>query len=74
METKDAVNPNLGSQGSGGNPLSVDPLDTEVMWEWLNSIVNRCQRHQCSTKYCLRVNKKKLEEAREKGQPDPEPG
>ncbi|KAI1101895.1 hypothetical protein F4804DRAFT_314570 [Jackrogersella minutella] len=68
-----AVNPNLGSQASGGDPLSVDPLDTEVTWQWLNWIVNRCQRHQCSIKYCLRVYKKKLEEAREKGQPDPEP-
>ncbi|KAI1102932.1 hypothetical protein F4804DRAFT_353305 [Jackrogersella minutella] len=66
-----AVNPmpeTIG-HGGGGNPLSVDPLEAGFTWEWLNSIVNRCQRHHCNSQYCLRVNTRKLAAAREKGEP-----
>lgn len=65
--------PNSIGQGGEGNPLSVDALTTSVSWTWLNSILNRCQRHHCSTKYCLTVNKKKAEEAAEKNLPPPVP-
>lgn len=70
-----AVNPKPDQigQGGGGNPLCVNPLETPVTWGWLNSIVNRCQRHHCNSQYCLRVLKKKADEAREKGLPEPEP-
>ncbi|EFY90645.1 ATP-dependent DNA helicase PIF1 [Metarhizium acridum CQMa 102] len=40
-----------------GNPLSVDPLSTEMTFLRLSQIVNRCQRHKCNTTYCLRVRK-----------------
>jgi hypothetical protein len=59
-----AVNPQPDQGADEGNPLSVDPLETEVTWEWLNRIINRCQRHHCSTTYCLRVTKKDAERAR----------
>jgi hypothetical protein len=36
-------------------------------------ILNRCQRHHCSTAYCMRVNKKKTEQARERGETELEP-
>ena len=51
----------IGQGGDGGNPLSVYSLNTPVTWEWLARILNRCQRHHCSTGYCLRVNKKAAE-------------
>ncbi|KAH6640312.1 hypothetical protein F5144DRAFT_484970 [Chaetomium tenue] len=60
-----AVNPQQEDGADEGNPLSVDPLETPVTWEWLNRIVNRCQRHHCSSTYCLRVTKKDAQRARE---------
>lgn len=71
-----SVNPKpeeIGQGGEGDNPLSVDPLHTGVTWEWLDRIVNRCQRHRCSSLYCLRINKKAADEAKEKGEPEPSP-
>ncbi|KAM4055113.1 PIF1-like helicase [Hirsutella rhossiliensis] len=41
-----------------GNPLSADPLGTEMTFLRLSQIVNRCQRHKCNTTYCLRVRKR----------------
>jgi hypothetical protein len=60
-----AVNPQPDQGADEGNPLSADPLETEVTWEWLNRIVNRCQRHHCSSTYCLRVMKRDAERARD---------
>lgn len=71
-----AMNPKpetIGQGGNVGNPLSPNPAEMNVTWEWLNSIVNRCQRHHCSSLYCLRVNKKAAKAAKEKGEPTPEP-
>jgi ATP-dependent DNA helicase PIF1 len=71
-----AVNPRLdliGQGGDEGNPLNVDSSNTPVTWEWLTRILNRCQRHHCSTTYCLRMKKKAVEAAREKGEPEPRP-
>ena len=45
--------------------MSVDPVETEVTWELLNRIVNRCQRYRCLTTYYLRVTKRDAERARE---------
>src|SRR6266516_4700782 len=70
-----ATNPQpeqIGQGGDGGNPLSVDPDETDITWEWLSRIVNRCQRHHCSSTYCLRVNKRAAEQAKESGEPEPE--
>jgi len=63
----------IGRGGDGGNPLSVNSLETDTTWEWLSRILNRCQRHHCSTAYCLRINKKAVEQAREHGEQEPEP-
>ncbi|EAQ88882.1 hypothetical protein CHGG_05501 [Chaetomium globosum CBS 148.51] len=60
-----AVSPQQEQGADEGNPLSVDPLETPVTWEWLNRIVNRCQRHHCSSTYCLRVTKEDAQRARE---------
>ena len=60
-----AVNPQQDQGADEGNPLSVDPLEMDVTWEWLNRIVNRCQRHHCSSTYCLRVTKKDAQRTRE---------
>jgi ATP-dependent DNA helicase PIF1 len=71
-----AINPEpdqIGRGGDGGNPLSVNSLETDITWEWLSRILNRCQRHHCSTAYCLRINKKAAEQARERGEQAPEP-
>ena len=62
-----AVNPQRDQGADVGNPLSLDPLETDSTWEWLNRIVNRCQRHHCSTTYCLRLTKRDAERAREAG-------
>ncbi|EXU94986.1 PIF1-like helicase [Metarhizium robertsii] len=48
-----------------GNPLSVDPLSTEMTFLRLSQIVNRCQRHKCNTTYCLRVRKRTGDLARD---------
>ncbi|EXU94892.1 PIF1-like helicase [Metarhizium robertsii] len=48
-----------------GNPLSVDPLNTEMTFLRLSQIVNRCQRHRCNTTYCLRVRKRTGDLARD---------
>ncbi|KID81680.1 ATP-dependent DNA helicase PIF1 [Metarhizium guizhouense ARSEF 977] len=48
-----------------GNPLSVDPLSTELTFLRLSRIVNRCQRHRCNTTYCLRVKKRTVDLARD---------
>ncbi|OAQ57415.2 ATP-dependent DNA helicase PIF1 [Pochonia chlamydosporia 170] len=48
-----------------GNPLSVDPLSTEMTFLRLSQIVNRCQRHRCNTTYCLRVRKRTGDLARD---------
>lgn len=34
--------------------------------------MNRCRRHKFSTAYCLRVDKKETDEAKAKGEPEPE--
>lgn len=60
-----AVYPQQNQGADGANPLSLDPLETGVTWEWLNRIVNRCQRHHCSTAYCLRLTKRDAQRARE---------
>ncbi|KAF5128359.1 ATP-dependent DNA helicase pif1 [Metarhizium anisopliae] len=48
-----------------GNPLSVDPLSTELTFLRLSQIVNRCQRHRCNTTYCLRERKRTVDLARD---------
>jgi hypothetical protein len=48
-----------------GNPLSVDPMSTEMSFLRLSQIVNRCQRHRCNTTYCLRVRKRTGDLARD---------
>ncbi|KID82377.1 ATP-dependent DNA helicase PIF1 [Metarhizium guizhouense ARSEF 977] len=48
-----------------GNPLTVDPLSTELTFLRLSQIVNRCQRHRCNTTYCLRVRKRTVDLARD---------
>ncbi len=70
-----AVNPRPDQigQNDGGNPLSINPENTEITWEWLNRIVNRCQRHHCTSSYCLRINKRAAEQAEERGEQQPEP-
>jgi hypothetical protein len=60
-----AVNPQQDQGADEANPLSLDPFETGVTWEWLNRIVNRCQRHRCSTAYCLRLTKRDAQRARE---------
>ena len=51
----------------------MDPEATEITWEWIWRILNRCQRHHCSTTYCMRVNKKAAEQAERRGEPAPDP-
>lgn len=71
-----AVNPEpdqIGHGGDGGNPLSVDALATQPTWQWLSSIVNRCQRHHCSNSYCLRRNKEAVRDANTRALPPPDP-
>ncbi|EAQ89410.1 hypothetical protein CHGG_06029 [Chaetomium globosum CBS 148.51] len=63
----------IGQGGDGGNPLNVDALQTEVTWDWLDRVLNRCQRHHCSSTYCLRINKRAAELAEKNGEPGPEP-
>ena len=57
-----AMNPNREQGADQGDPLSVVASDTPVTWEWLNRVVNRCQRHKCNSNYCMRVSKKKKKE------------
>ncbi|KAK0703240.1 hypothetical protein B0T26DRAFT_730422 [Lasiosphaeria miniovina] len=63
-----AMNPQRGQGADESKPLSVNPLETNVTWEWLIRIVNRCQRHHCSTAYCLQLTKKDAEQARKAGE------
>jgi len=56
-----------------GNPLTIRPQDHPPTFQLLSQIINKCQRHKCSETYCLRVNKKKAKEAKEKGLPEPPP-
>src|SRR4051794_35543441 len=48
-----------------GNPLSEDPLSTEMTYLQPSQIVNCCQRHKCNTTYCLRVRKSTSDIARD---------
>jgi hypothetical protein len=56
------MNPNREQGADQGDPLSVVASDTPVTWEWLNRVINRCQRHKCNSNYCMRVSKKKKKE------------
>jgi Helitron helicase-like domain at N-terminus/Domain of unknown function (DUF6570)/PIF1-like helicase/DNA helicase Pif1, 2B domain len=69
-----AMNPELARRQNedDGNPLRVRPQDHPgLTFTWLSQIINRCQRHACSTSYCLRVSAQKQREARAQGAPDP---
>lgn len=53
------INPTEGR--ADGSPLSVDPLATEPTFQWLNRVINRVQKHECSGQYCLRLSKKDVQ-------------
>jgi hypothetical protein len=70
-----SFNPDLASlgHGGGGNPLAGNPLEDQNTWEALASWAMRCQRHHCSTAYCLRRRLSDARNAEERGLPPPDP-